>query len=310
MPPSRSAPQSTCTPSACTQTAWAVASLLAAAAFGCATLFGMDDASCSDCTSTERLPNEPGSGGTGPATGGSSGAASGAPALTSDADEAPAPNLDPGLTPPDTVIPNTVTQPPTDVPQPDAGADSGAPPESDACVRYCDAILSTCLPAAGSALDNRAYVDRDACLKLCPYFPRALAGAAAGNNTLECRLGLLESPEAAEASTVCQAAGRSGQAGANPVCGSNCDAYCSLMQQICPAEFSALAPSCESVCAGLGDQLAFDVTRDERSGNTVQCRLWHLGLAATCDPDGAASCLPLHCGHSAGVSPCNAAVAL
>ena len=93
------------------------------------------------------------------------------------------------------------------------------------------------------------------------------------------------------------------------MCGSNCDAYCSLMQQICPAEFSRLTPSCESVCAGLSDELAFDVTRDELSGNTVQCRLWHVGLAATCDPLRVASCLPLHCGHSAGGSPCNAPAA-
>ncbi|MEO8182437.1 MAG: hypothetical protein ABI895_26675 [Deltaproteobacteria bacterium] len=272
---------------------WLVAALLALGACGCAALFGMDDASCSDCVSTEQLPAKPAA--LDPAAGGASGAAPGA--ATGDAQNgAPATGPDPG----------TARGPvQADPPPPDAGPDSSQP-EREPCTRYCDAISSTCLPGVGSVPDNRAYLDRDACLKLCPYFPRAVAGDPAGGNTLECRLALLDSAEAAEASAACQAAGRSGQVGANLVCGSSCAAYCSLMQQICPTEFSALAPSCESVCAGLDDELAFDVTGDERSGNTVQCRLWHLGLAATCDPTGVATCLPLHCGHSAGASPCNA----
>jgi hypothetical protein len=281
-----------------------VASLLAFGAYGCATLFGMDDASCSDCIGERVLSEEPGASGLEPAGGGSGGAAPGM--ATGDAEDGTNPvGLEPGRTPPnpvgseqgDPVQGDPVQAAPL---QPDAGPDSGAQPEPDSCARYCDAIMNTCLPGTGGVPDNLAYVDRDACLKLCPYFPRASAGEPAGKNTLECRLGLLDSAEANEPSTVCQAAGRGGQAGANPVCGSNCDAYCSLMQQICPAEFSRLTPSCESVCAGLSDELAFDVTRDELSGNTVQCRLWHVGLAASCDPARVASCLPLHCGHSSG----------
>lgn len=276
---------------------WLAVSLLGLGAEGCATLFGMDDASCSDCLMTGVMSEQPASGGTDPAQDGSGGARAAAP--PSEANSPPA-NLDPGPT-----APGVAARPPL-ARLPDAGVDSGDPPaQQDPCIRYCDAVMNTCLPGGAALRDNRAYVDRDACLKLCPYFPSAVAGEPAGKNTLECRLGLLDSAEANERSTVCQAAGRSGQAGANPVCGSNCETYCSLMQQICPAEFSRLAPSCESVCAGLGDELAFDVTRDELSGNTVQCRLWHLGVAATCDPLRVATCLPLHCGHSAGGSPCD-----
>ena len=227
---------------------------------GCATIFGMEDASCSDCTVTSVEPSRG--------------------ASSADASNVAAPA--------------------------DGGAelrDSGslpALPPVDPCVRYCDSITATCQPGSGELPDRRAYLDRDACLEVCPYFP---TGAAAGN-TLECRLGLLESPEAVERSVVCQAAGRAGQAGADAVCGSNCDAYCALMTRVCPAEFSTLAPSCASACAALGDRQAFDVLRDETGGNTVQCRLWHVAVAASCAAADA-DCRSRHCRHAAGASPCN-----
>jgi len=262
--------------------------------YGCATLFGMDDASCIDCTSTRIDPNLPAANTADPS-------AVPAPGAGSSGRDASSAGPEPARPAPGPSAPSLPGAPP------DAGADSGtapvAPivPEADACVRYCDQITTTCLQGSGELPDHRAYLDRDACLKVCPHFP---TGSASGN-TLECRLGLLESPEAVERSAVCQAAGRSGQAGADAVCGSSCDAYCSLMHSICPTEFALLAPSCASVCAGLDDRLAFDVVRDETAGNSVQCRLWHVAVAATCDPARDAGCLLRHCGHSAGNNPCN-----
>src|SRR6185295_4082979 len=126
------------------------ASLLALSASGCATLFGMDDASCSDCTAQQVLSTEPGPEGAELAAGGSGGAAAGAEVGDAQGGS-PAVRLDPGRTPPSAV--GSVRADPA---QPDAGPDSGAAPEPDPCVRYCDAIMNTCLPGSGGVPDNLA----------------------------------------------------------------------------------------------------------------------------------------------------------
>src|SRR6185436_14897168 len=107
---------------------WLAAALLALGAHGCAALFGMDDASCSDCVATAELPAKPAADSLDPAAGGTGGAAP--DAATADAqNRVPPARLDPAT-------PGGPTQ--ADPPPPDASPDAGGPPEP--CTRYCDAI--------------------------------------------------------------------------------------------------------------------------------------------------------------------------
>ena len=82
------------------------------------------------------------------------------------------------------------------------------------------------------------------------------------------------------------------------MCGSNCDAFCDVLEQVCASDFAAhyADPSeCSSDCQdNFPDLGSYDVSMS--AGDSVQCRLWHLA-AATVDPN-------LHCQHAAGAAPC------
>lgn len=231
---------------------------------GCAALLGMESATCSDCapaTSTGEL----------------------SPVGEASADDVTADDVtaDDGL-------------------RPDAGAP--APPDQPApaapCEAYCELMTTTCSDSA--LVPERPYLNRAACLAVCGHLPAGSPGDAAGNS-LSCRTSLLQSPEAQnEPALVCQAAGRGGQAGLTPVCGTNCDAYCSFVDAICPERLVELGGDCAAACAQVPDRLAFDVALD-RAGDTVQCRLWHVGVAAECTTE---ECRVRHCGHAVGIADC------
>lgn len=159
-------------------------------------------------------------------------------------------------------------------------------------------MTATCSDA--ELVPDRPYLSRAACLAVCGHFPAGSAGDTSGNS-LACRVNLLSSSEAQnEPAFACQAAGRGGQAGMSAVCGSNCDAYCSFLASICPDRLAELGGDCAAACAGVPDRLAFDVALD-RAGDTVQCRLWHAGVAAECTTE---ECRVRHCGHAVGVEDC------
>jgi hypothetical protein len=71
------------------------------------------------------------------------------------------------------------------------------------------------------------------------------------------------------------------------------------MEEICPSAFSSTfgtLTGCKTQCdTSIPDLGGYDIS--VKSGNSVQCRLYHLG-AATLDPG-------LHCPHAAGGHPCD-----
>jgi hypothetical protein len=181
---------------------------------------------------------------------------------------------------------------------PDAGIDG-------LCSQYCRQISQKCT-AAPQYDDARP----PECESLCRHFPRAEGESPTGNN-LECRLARVTSASGERSD--CFAAGRGGDG----VCGTNCDAYCSLMQALCPAHLSEFdagesladdVAACQSDCSRLSDRGDYDPTlggEDEFDElvATIQCRLWHLGSAAI-EVEQFGTLDNSHCDHAVGAREC------
>lgn len=154
----------------------------------------------------------------------------------------------------------------------------GAGGQDLSCRNYCTAINTAC--AAGAAIQYKSDLS---CMNSCPAFPSGTIGDTS-NNSLGCRyshaLAAASNPD-----QNCAAAGPSG----GGVCGTNCDAYCFLMAQICPSVYEDLTV-CNSACitmVGVNDT-AFHTNV---SGDTLQCRIYHATFAAEGSPD-------IHCVHA------------
>jgi hypothetical protein len=166
------------------------------------------------------------------------------------------------------------------------------------CREYCEAVMANCV---GSF---QVYANSVQCLNLC----RAMAPGTAGDltgNTLQCRLSNARlALETAEPESHCPQAGpggaaapvpaeSGGESAAGPSCSTNCEGLCSAMLAICPEQYTSL-PGCLEECAVVPDLGGYNISVGQ--GNSVQCRLFHLGAAAAApDP---------HCLHAAGASPC------
>jgi hypothetical protein len=175
------------------------------------------------------------------------------------------------------------------------------------CRQYCAAMDAQC-----GGLQYHPEKPGE-CESLCPFFEREAEGTPTGNDTFECRLARATSMS--REGSDCRAAGRGGDG----VCGDNCDAYCSLMQAICPTRFGQFTASeselddeagCRAECAVLVDRMEYDprpMGADEFDTDdgqpTVQCRLWHLGSAAL-DAAQFGSLDSHHCGHAVGDGDC------
>jgi hypothetical protein len=196
----------------------------------------------------------------------------------------------------------------SDVDHAEAGAESSSGGSGDdhaqtLCDRYCTAVLASC---AGQL---EQYSSLNQCLQVCQRLP---AGSPNDHdqNTVECRLRQAQFAQS-EPLVYCQSSGPLGQ----DKCGSNCAAYCSLMQLTCTAASTAgnLEPSyyldeksCLVACEGLvpGEHDAVSYSSSPKAvpssyvGNNVFCRSYH--VAAALDqgaPDE-------HCPHARGGDPC------
>jgi hypothetical protein len=156
-----------------------------------------------------------------------------------------------------------------------SGADLGTPAldmaaSGAACAAYCDAVQGACAASSdGGALTQ--YMSGSDCLDYCDNAAAWPAGAS--GNTLGCRLA--QATAAATGSDVaahCAAAGPSG----DNVCGSWCDNFCQLMLKNCTGANAIYdAATCMTKCASMpATGKPGDVT-----GNTVQCRIYHMGVA-------------------------------
>jgi hypothetical protein len=172
------------------------------------------------------------------------------------------------------------------------------------CSQYCSQITDKC--TAAPQYDDT----RPECESVCRHFPRAEGESPTGNN-LECRLARVTSASGERSD--CFAAGRGG----DDVCGTPCDAYCSLLQALCPAHFSEFdagasladdAAACQSDCSRLSDRRDYDPAlggEDEFDEDvaTIQCRLWHLGSAAI-EVEQFGTLDNSHCDHAVGAREC------
>jgi len=146
------------------------------------------------------------------------------------------------------------------------------------CTNYCAAILSGCV--TGDVIQYKSLLS---CTKSCPAFVLGTLQDTS-SNTLGCRfshaLAALESP-----AQNCAAAGPSG----GGVCGTNCDAYCTLMLSICPSVYENQA-DCNTSCVAMVG-VSDTVYNTSLAGDTLQCRIYHSTFAAEGNPN-------LHCMHA------------
>lgn len=169
----------------------------------------------------------------------------------------------------------------------DAGV-SGSSPSTASCARYCSIVNGSCTGP------DQQYASDAACLAVCGALPWGGASDSSGN-TVQCRLVRAElASTTGEPSDYCYAAGPGG----GGVCGSNCEGYCALMTATC-SELGSVR-ECLEACAAVPDLTRGPSMRPAatmlQSGNTLQCRLFHVS-AATLDPSG-------HCPHAAGLEAC------
>jgi hypothetical protein len=189
----------------------------------------------------------------------------------------------------------------------EAGADTsegGAPPGPTLCESYCDAMMSNC---KGKYEQYRTF---DQCVEVCKRLPEGTSGDE-NVNSVQCRVRQASFAEA-EPFVYCKSAGPLGAG----KCGSNCVAYCSLMQTTCTADstvgnlelsYFADSQACLSACGAIPTheedpvQYSSSATASPSCfvGNTVYCRMYHVAAALEQDtPDE-------HCPHAMGGDPCN-----
>jgi hypothetical protein len=206
-----------------------------------------------------------------------------------------------GLSLEDIPLPDASPRPPD---EPDALATAVRATDSEACIQYCRLQTENC----PEELKN--FLRPDDCLALCAYYP---TGEATGN-TLNCRLDQVQKARDTEAILYCAASSRAGSINGEQRCGEACETYCQLVLTVCENAFADAGANREQVCwdecrrldndGHTVDPLACrDGGDDERAGDTVQCRLWHVGAAALAARLNNGE-LSTHCGHAIGGGPC------
>jgi len=179
---------------------------------------------------------------------------------------------------------------PTFTDESDAGDAGDGGTDSPACLAYCAQVAKSCIGP------NTVYASQAVCLAVCATLPPGSSATPTGN-TLACRAEQARLAETTgEVKLYCPPAGPgggSGDDGGAPLCGSNCDGYCTLMEEICPTIFPTHQTCIES-CSSVPDIGGYNIALME--GDTIQCRLYHVS-AATQGAD-------VHCPHASGIKPC------
>jgi hypothetical protein len=178
----------------------------------------------------------------------------------------------------------------------EGGNDSGS--SGDACDQYCSEIQTACTGEA------EQYRDEAQCLKICHFFPMGQDGGS-DDNSVSCRLKYLTKTRyalGAEVTAYCRQAGPSGDG----KCGTDCEAFCSVMMQVCTPDMAgdnhfASQAECMSTCNGLPAPTVHYSTLDPAvsDGNSSLCRLFHVNSAAMADTEE-------HCEHAMGHTLCEA----
>jgi hypothetical protein len=150
-------------------------------------------------------------------------------------------------------------------------------PELD-CPQYCQAIGAAC---TGS---NAQYGSMATCLATCATYLTGAPGEYS-RNTLTCRMHFAQAATQ-DPGMHCRSAGPSGGA----VCGSPCEAFCTIDLGVCTdRNIVYTASECQTACAGFNPVPPYDAS--QTTGNTLSCRIYH-ATAASLTPS-------IHCAHTA-----------
>lgn len=172
---------------------------------------------------------------------------------------------------------NKTLPPDSSRPRTDSGSGSNGGPLTLDCTSYCNAINTRCTGT------NQQYANVQNCMDSCADFTAGTLGDSSGN-TLGCRLYHTElSADAPDQH--CVHAGPSG----GMTCGTTCEGFCAIAPVECPTEWTV--NQCASRCANITSTPPYSTAS---TGNTIECRLYHLTMAAT-DPTN-------HCPHTVAMN--------
>jgi hypothetical protein len=164
---------------------------------------------------------------------------------------------------------------------------------SDPCPKYCGDIMATC-----TGVDQQ-YPDNATCLRICGGINGSDAG---GNDTIACRsLNVSSAKDEQDPAAKHLDCVGGGIAAIN--CGaSQCAAFCNAALALCTGS-NAPYPTqsdCVAACGAWGP--SFDGQLLSSTGDTLQCRTYHLELSQSGNP----SDIITHCSHTKAVSArCN-----
>lgn len=169
---------------------------------------------------------------------------------------------------------------------PDDMQDGGPPGNTPTCDTYCDTITTNCTG------ENAVYADRADCMDVCttagwPAGDEVTGSGPASGHSIGCRTYHGGAPAVDDPVMHCPHAG---ETGAN-VCGTWCDVYCGMAMNVCTGGDAIYGSmdECMSACGALDTSGELGAT----SGDTMQCRLYHLGVAIREDDPA------MHCPHAA-----------
>ena len=144
--------------------------------------------------------------------------------------------------------------------------DFDKPPIDPRCENYCTTVMKSCKGK------NALYTTEKTCLAVCAKFDPGDDEDTSGN-TLACRVFHLD--EAVLEPESCVGIGPGG----NGTCGTDCESYCQLYPQVCPAEYKyGSTAECVKFCETLPQKTTYDVETDH-DGDSVECRLMHTSSA-------------------------------
>jgi hypothetical protein len=171
-----------------------------------------------------------------------------------------------------------------------------APSPTAACAGYCAAVSANCTAANAQFASDAACNTYCARARTAPEFwSEGTAGAASGNS-VACRTYHGGAPAVANAALHCPHAGPSG----GNACGDWCENYCDLALAACTGANQLFGD--RATCLTQCGTLATTGVPNATSGNTVQCRIYHLGVASS-----SAANATVHCPHGSvtPTGPCS-----
>jgi hypothetical protein len=143
------------------------------------------------------------------------------------------------------------------------------------CNDYCTLVEDKCTN------NYKVYNRRDDCMAVCALMDTGDVLGRSERNTLACRLERLHTED--EPDIVCPEVGPGG----NGTCGDDCDALCTLRQQVCTdiegqetQRDLRNKDTCLQQCRLLQDEPSLDASTRDLVGDTLQCRLVHISEAA------------------------------